>query len=187
MEQSFTVRIPRWLVYVLGAVVLIGGGVGAGLALGRGEPSVASAKRSSTSTSTSTSTTTSTAPFAGLPGPSGDDGGGGGGGDNHNGGGGGGDAAAVADPAPPAPPAATASVSKTGAGVCPTVVTWEGHGGTKGYTLQVYHAINPGTVLYNGPVAGVGNHSFDCVAGIPVVGLVRFNANTDTGTVSDTA
>lgn len=192
MESSFTIRVPRWLVFGLAAVLLVGGGIGAGLAVGGGggnaNAEVAAEREPTTSTSTQPSTTTSTAPFAGFPGAAGSGNGGGGGG-NNGGGDGAAGAADPAPPAPPAPPAATATVSKSAQ--CPTVVTWNGTGGTNGYTLQVYNAVPGGATLYNGPVGANGQMSFNCAGvapiQVPVVGLVRFNTNTATGTVSDTA
>jgi hypothetical protein len=189
MAESVTIRMPRWLVYVVGAVVLVAAGIGTGLAVGGdgSSPRVATGKRpdpTTTSTSvTSTSTTSTTAPAAAV--------GSGGGGNAGNGGNrGGGNPGAVAPPAPPAPvaPAATADVSKSAD--CPTVVTWSGTGGVS-YTLQVYNAVPGGAALFNGPVAAAGQMSFDCVGNPPIqvprVGLVRFNTNTASGTVSDNA
>jgi hypothetical protein len=192
MESSFTIRVPRWSVFVLAALLLVGGGIGAGLAFGGGgrnaNADVAAERKPTTSTSTQPSTTTSTAPLAGFPGAASSGGGNGGG--NEGAGGGGAGAAQAPNPAqPPAPPAATASVSKSAN--CPTVVSWSGTGGTNGYTLQVYNAVPGGATLYNGPVGANGQMSFNCVGAapiqVPVVGLVRFNTNTATGTVSDTA
>ncbi|MBM3672656.1 MAG: hypothetical protein FJW86_10830 [Actinobacteria bacterium] len=191
MAQNVEIRIPKWLVYALAAVLLIGAGVGAGLVVGGDDSTdstVATARRpkaSTTSTSTSTTSTTSAPAVSGGGGSGGANAGGGSGNAGNEGNAGG----QVAPPAPPAPPAATANVSKSGA--CPTLVTWSGTGGTNGYTLQVYHAINPGLVLFNGSVNAAGDKTFDCVqAGellISKVGLVRFNSNTATGTESDTA
>jgi hypothetical protein len=189
MESSFTIRVPRWSVFVLAALLLVGGGIGAGLAFGGGgrnaNADVAAERKPTTSTSTQPSTTTSTAPFAGFPGAASSGNGG-----NEGAGGGGAGAAQAPNPAqPPAPPAATASVSKSAN--CPTVVSWNGTGGTNGYTLQVYNAVPGGATLYNGPAGANGQMNFNCAGAapmqVPVVGLVRFNTNTATGTVSDTA
>ncbi|MSO79131.1 MAG: hypothetical protein EXQ79_05940 [Acidimicrobiia bacterium] len=183
-DEDFNIRIPRWFAVLIAVLLLGGGGFAAGYLVGDdgNDRQVIAATATTTTTTTTTSTTV---PFPGV-------GGGGGGNDDpagdDNGGGAADDGGAAADPADPADPvdpnAATAEVSKSAG--CPTVITWEGHFGTKGYTLQVYNALG-NVVLYNGNVAGVGQKPYDCVNGVSAIGLVRFNANTDTGTVSDTA
>ena len=187
MAENVEIRIPKWLVYILVAVLLIGAGVGAGLVVG-GEGSdatVAAGKRPKSTTSTSTSTTSTTAAPVGGGGGNAGGGNGGGGNAGNNGGGDGGGAAL-----PPAAPAATADV--TSSKTCPQqVITWAGTGGVS-YTLQVYNAVQGGAPLHNGPVEANGQKSFQCAGNpggimVPTVGTVRFNTNTATGTVSDTA
>jgi hypothetical protein len=57
--------------------------------------------------------------------------------------------------------------------------------------LLVYFEVPGGAMLFNGAVDAAGQKSFPCAGNlggiqVPTVGLVRFNVNTATGTISDT-